>query len=101
VEEIANFKARIKQGVEEKSTIEAILIDLMELFTLKDYGAQLKEIYKKVTEKDSLSYQEVHCSALSAAPVCPKNADSNPRWKNLCRVASSVLFPPWRPSEKN
>ena len=59
--QIETFLAQRDRGEAKKITIEEINNHLEEMFQLPVYGEKLKEIHKKITEKDSLDYQEVCC----------------------------------------
>ena len=72
-ERFANFvNQQRKHGVAtEQITTEEIHQHLKELFDLPEYGEKLRDLYKKITEKDSRSYQEVCCSVPPAATTVP------------------------------
>jgi hypothetical protein len=87
-EEVANFKAQRERGVEMVITIDEIDQHMKELFQLPDIGKTLEETYKKVTEKDSLNYQEVYCSV----PVCPKDGMNDDKVGGYLESAKKMGF---------
>lgn len=57
-EQIKTFKRLRDRGEAKIITIEEINKHLEDMFQLPDYGEKLKETHKKITEKDSMHYQE-------------------------------------------
>ena len=88
--QISTFVAQRDRGEAKKITIEEINKHLEDMFQLPVYGEKLKETHKKITEKDSMHYQEVCCRIQATVPKLRSSKRATVLESFTSTVASSV-----------